>query len=398
MRLSVTPKLDTDDGVSNKNARMTNALKEVSQSGELGCIRPGLNFAATGVGSGYGIVSFNDTLFAVYGQTLSVLDNRYAAVSWAAQTSAENNQWRGIAWSESLGLFAAVALDGTNRVMTSTDGVIWTARSCPTNEWCAVIWAEELSLFVAVSVSTSGNIAMTSPDGINWTQRTSLFNGTWDCIGFDGVRLVAGNTSSIPGAGMTSTDGITWTSMTFFANAFPTGICYAASIDTWVCVGSDGRIGSSSDGLSWTQRSNDSPTAWASVAWSEELGIFVAVAYSGTVRIKTSPDGITWTTRTAPNANAWFCVVWAAEIDMFIAVSFNGTLDLSMVSSNGISWYQNTTPNSILYQGLAWSPSLRTAVAVSTSGSGNRAMTAVLSLTPVATVTDKYFDFVQSTI
>lgn len=398
MRLPVTPLLSTKDGVSNKNARLTNALKDVRSTGELAVVRPGLNFAATASGIGRGIVSFNDTLFAVYGQTLSVLDNRYASVSWAAETSAEDNQWRGMAYSPSLELFVAVALDGTNRVMTSPDGETWTARSCPTNEWCAVIWCEEFGLFVAVSASTSGNITMSSPNGIDWTSGTSVFNGIWDCLAFDGTRIVAGTVSSIPGAGMTSTNGTTWSSMTFFANAFPTGIVYAESIDTWVCVGSAGLIGSSSDGLSWTLRSTDAASVWRSVCWSEELSLFVAVADIGTVRIKTSPDGINWTSRTAPNTNAWFSVTWASEIDMFIAVAYSGTLNMSMVSSNGITWYANATPNSNAYLAVIWSDSQRRAVAVGNTGTGNRAMTAVLSMATVATVTDKYFDFVQSVI
>ena len=40
--------------------------------------------------------------------------------NWTTRTSAADNQWRSIAWSPALGLFAAVANSGTgNRVMTS---------------------------------------------------------------------------------------------------------------------------------------------------------------------------------------------------------------------------------------------------------------------------------------
>ena len=39
-----------------------------------------------------------------------------------------DNNWRAIAWSPELSLFAAVAFSGTgNRVMTSPDGITWSA-------------------------------------------------------------------------------------------------------------------------------------------------------------------------------------------------------------------------------------------------------------------------------
>ena len=38
------------------------------------------------------------------------------------------NEWNDIAWSPQLELFVAVAETGDNRVMTSTDGIIWTDK------------------------------------------------------------------------------------------------------------------------------------------------------------------------------------------------------------------------------------------------------------------------------
>jgi hypothetical protein len=70
-----------------------------------------------------------------------------------------------VTWAKELGLLVAVAFSGTgNRVMTSPDGITWTARSSAAdNQWLSVTWAKELGLLVAVAFSGTGNRVMTSP-------------------------------------------------------------------------------------------------------------------------------------------------------------------------------------------------------------------------------------------
>ena len=67
-------------------------------------------------------------------------------------------------------LFVAVSTNGTNRVMTSTDGTTWTARSASeANGWRSVTY--DNGTFVAVS-DTGTNRVMTSTDGTTWTARS----------------------------------------------------------------------------------------------------------------------------------------------------------------------------------------------------------------------------------
>jgi hypothetical protein len=70
-----------------------------------------------------------------------------------------------VTWAKELGLLVAVADSGTgNRVMTSPDGITWTARSAAAdNGWHSVTWAKELGLLVAVAYTGTGNRVMTSP-------------------------------------------------------------------------------------------------------------------------------------------------------------------------------------------------------------------------------------------
>lgn len=70
MRLPIVPQLSTKDGVSNKNARMTNALKETDASSELVAVRPGMALALRTAGNGKGLVAFNGRLLSVYGSTI----------------------------------------------------------------------------------------------------------------------------------------------------------------------------------------------------------------------------------------------------------------------------------------------------------------------------------------
>ncbi len=70
MRLTVVPNVSAKDGVSNKNARLTNCLKETTKRGDKAVVRPGLVLETEGSGVGGGLVAFGDELVSVYGTTL----------------------------------------------------------------------------------------------------------------------------------------------------------------------------------------------------------------------------------------------------------------------------------------------------------------------------------------
>ena len=109
-------------------------------------------------------------------------------VTWTAPGLASEirtTNWWGLAWSPQLGLFCAVAENGTRRIMTSPDGRNWTLQRAPADFWWkSVCWAGEIGLFVAISrlgIGTGDRI-MTSPDGVNWTLHPSLFNKVWNSV------------------------------------------------------------------------------------------------------------------------------------------------------------------------------------------------------------------------
>ena len=70
MRLPLVSEIDSRDGTSNRDERMTNMLSETDEGVTLAVVRPGLATIATATGAGGGEVNFNDVLITVYGTTL----------------------------------------------------------------------------------------------------------------------------------------------------------------------------------------------------------------------------------------------------------------------------------------------------------------------------------------
>ena len=123
-------------------------------------------------------------------------------------------------------------------------------------------------------------------------------------------------------------------------------------------------------------RTSASDNGWYGIAWAPELGLFAAVANTGTGnRVMTSPDGITWTSRTSAADIGWLAIAWAPELGLFAAVANTGTGNRVMTSPDGITWTIRTSAADNGWYGIAWAPQLGLFAAVANTGTGNRAMT-----------------------
>jgi hypothetical protein len=297
-------------------------------------------------------------------------------------SAVESNYWANVCWSPQLSIFVAVAVTGSNRVMTSVDGITWTARvsAGESNEWRSVCWSPALSLFVAVAGTGTGRV-MTSPDGITWTTRTSTGEGNqWHSVCWSPqlslfVAVAYNGTNRV----MTSGDGITWTlRVSAVESNYWSGVCWSPTLSLFVAVAQSGtnRVMTSTNGINWSARvSSGESNNWFSICWSEELSLFVAVASVGTNRVMTSPNGITWTSRvSAAEGNAWHNVCWSKELSVFVAVAFSGT-NLLMISEDGINWSSRISSGEAnSWKCVCWNPQLNVFVAVAGSGT-NRVMT-----------------------
>lgn len=281
-------------------------------------------------------------------------------------TPANNNVYRSVAWSPSLGLFVAVAESGTavnQRAMTSPDGQAWTARSLNDDyEWRGVAWSESLGLFAAVAngVTAPGTAAQrfaTSPDGINWTLRNNAGNLIQfvDVVFGEGLFVAVGDAVDSGSLGFkiaTSPDGITWTTRHAGTNKNLSAIAYNAGDSVFIAValnagGSNPALMTrSNDGIVWTHLDVLGARDWYSIAYANALGRFVAIGQNG--RYAYSDDnGLTWTEGNIGNLNQFDSLAWSEELGIFLASASTGANAVRAVwSTDGVNWNDATTPNS----------------------------------------------------
>jgi hypothetical protein len=115
------------------------------------------------------------------------------------------------------------------------------------------------------------------------------------CGGGGGGGGISGGSGSGGGGGGGggSGAGTTWTLRSTGKQL--NGVAYGNN--TFVVVGENGIILTSSDGMSWTVRNSGANAPLYSVTYGN--GLFVAVGWPGL--ILTSPDGVNWTVRTPLN-------------------------------------------------------------------------------------------------
>lgn len=335
-------------------------------------------------GIGYEYLFMADGLLLQYyaggSHATGVLSSDTYDYVWTTQTSSENNSWRGIAWSPTLTLFAAVASDGTHRVMTSPDGVTWTNRSPPLTAWFGVCWSPTLALFCAVGSSAAGAGVATSTDGITWAARTTPTGGNYRavCYAPELALLVAVGDGGLV---MSSPDGVTWTAQVAAAPNNWAGVAWSPDLLLFCATSESGignRVMTSPDGINWQTQASPADAEWSGVCWSPELQIFCAVCDA---RAMLSPDGKTWTLYDIPNSTGagYHKVCWSPELRLFTTVGFYGVA----TSSDGQTWTQRTAASSNTWTDVCWSPQLFLFAAVSNSGAATRVMTSDAHGTPV---------------
>jgi hypothetical protein len=137
--------------------------------------------------------TYPDLFAAVGGNLPNVLNPAFVAVAAAAA-----NQWLSVAYGN--GVWIAVSLDGTNRVMRSTnDGTSWTAvAAAEANSWLSVAYAN--GVWIAVANSGTNRVMRSTNDGTSWTavaaaeanlwQSVAYGNGVWIAVSTNGTNMV----------------------------------------------------------------------------------------------------------------------------------------------------------------------------------------------------------------
>ena len=133
--------------------------------------------------------------------------------------------------------------------------------------------------------------------------------------------------------------------------------------DTFVAVGDNGTIRTSSDGVTWGAADSGTAASLRTIIYSDEQ--FVVVGQSGT--ILTSPDGVSWTAQTSGVRG--FLSGLAFSGSRYVAVGASGMI---ITSPDAITWTPVSSGTSRFLQGLSYAEGLFVAV-----GGGGTILTSV---------------------
>jgi len=294
-------------------------------------------------------------------------DGIKAISSWNINQLSTITNINGVCWSSQLGLFVAVS---NSFVITSNNGINWSSQTLNNGggSWRAICWSSQLGIFLVIG---SQNYAISS-DGINWTinllQPYNLSTVYWSPQ--LGIFVGIGNNNIYY-----SYNGTTWNfaasglSIPLIAgNNYSSSLVWSPELEIFVSV-NNSVVYYSSIGISnWNSTvdyNNNIYNVWLSIAWSAQLGMFIAVGKNtnaSTGIIMYSSNGVNWYGANLPNSGsssilALNYVCWSAELSIFISVVQN--TNSIIYSVNGIIWNYYVI-NGLNYplQTIVWSPEL----------------------------------------
>lgn len=136
-----------------------------------------------------------------------------------------------------------------HRLCTSIDGVTWETRDMPMATSIRDV-ASNNSELIAIGSKLSDSAFWTSNDGISWQMGGDLPNGFANAIAYgNGTWVAVGGVTSADI--WYSTDGISFTKVNL-AGAYLNDVTFGNGI--FMAVGQNGRVITSSDGLSWEEK------------------------------------------------------------------------------------------------------------------------------------------------
>lgn len=188
-------------------------------------------------------------------------------------------------------------------------------------------------------VTTEQTIAAGSQASVGgWTQRTQPSPArTLYCVTYgNGLFVAAGTDGKI----VTSPDGITWTNQTSGYSFEFDAITYGNGRYVAVTQDASNSIFTSTDGVTWTKNLTVSLRLWA-VAYGG--GLFVAAGNDGS--LITSSDGLTWTNRISGFTSGQRCTGVAYGNGTWIVVNEH-TTNIS-TSTDGVTWTIKGTSGAI---------------------------------------------------
>ncbi|MCX6953098.1 MAG: immunoglobulin domain-containing protein, partial [Verrucomicrobia bacterium] len=233
--------------------------------------------------------------FLAVGENGTILSSA-DGLAWTARSSGTTKRLR--AATASASQFVVVGETGT--VLVSADGSSWTARDALTTETLRGV-ARGPNLFVAVG-GASASLVRTSPDAVTWSAATVPALGTLRGVVWgNGLFVATGKSGTL----LTSPDGIVWTSRSAGTTERLDGVVWTGS--QFVVISETGRLLTSSDGVSWSSTTASLPSWLEAFTWSNSR--YIVTGAGG--RIALSADGGSWTSVPSGTAATLHGVTWS---------------------------------------------------------------------------------------
>lgn len=186
-----------------------------------------------------------------------------------------------------------LASDGNGKVYTSNDSISWSSSASTiaggTNPFTGSV-TYGIGVFVAATGNAAGRYIYSSTDGATWTLRHTVAGGTSNNL--NKIRFVNSTFVAVGNNGtmITSSDGINWTHRTTGSSSSMHGVTHGNGI--YVMVGSGGAIVTTPNLTAFTARTSGTTVQLNDVAYSSAG--FIAVGNGGVSRISPATSGIAW--------------------------------------------------------------------------------------------------------
>jgi hypothetical protein len=204
------------------------------------------------------------------------------------------------------------------------------------------------SLWMAVEGGENYSRTTTSTDGINWVQAGTISSTQINDLAFgNGWWLTVGSGSG--SVRRSNNNGSTWTTPTNSGLTSNTLRSIAFGAGTFVTVGNNGTIQTTTDGSSWVSRTSGVTVPLTSVIWDGNQ--FVAV---GPGRVLTSTTGTSWTSVNMPSVTTPQIRYLQGTTPQYIVIdaranggAVGGGSATAYTSTNLSSWAPQTLPTAV---------------------------------------------------
>ncbi|QDJ96518.1 gene transfer agent host specificity protein [Xanthomonas phage Xoo-sp13] len=189
--------------------------------------------------------AFMGKFVAVASDGVNRLTTSTDGITWTVSPIQSTGAWNAIASGDSIQTLVAVDYSVTGKIVYSTDsGATWQDATVPTPlPWITVAWSPVLNKFVAVA-NDGGNRIIHSSDGITWSDVVTWTGAAvqysyWANIIWAGNKFILVGQSGTQQVA-TSHDGIQWNPQTISDDNFWTGLAYSSLLNVVVAVSKNG--------------------------------------------------------------------------------------------------------------------------------------------------------------